>query len=374
MDRPVTVAVFVSPHGFGHAARACAVMQALADLEPSVRFEVFTLVPEWFFRDSLACRFRWRRLLTDVGLAQATPLVEDLDATLAQLSTFLPFSDAALDDVARVVSDTECALVIADISPLGIAAARRAGVPSVLIENFTWDWIYERYLGTHPAFRVPIEALAPLFAAADLRLQTEPVCRTVAGGLTVAPVSRAPRSPRDQTRSRLGVDAGTALVLVTMGGVPWRHTALDALETSSDAVFVVPGASEAVERRGSLLALPNRSGFFHPDLVAASDAVVGKLGYSTLAECYGAGVPFAYATRGTFRESGPLAVFVADRMRGMALAPEDVERGTWPAVVPALLALRRLGGARENGATAAARLLLGRLRTRTAGAPGPRPV
>ena len=47
------LAYFVSPHGFGHAARACAVMQAMRAVWPRVVFEVFTLVPEWFFAESL---------------------------------------------------------------------------------------------------------------------------------------------------------------------------------------------------------------------------------------------------------------------------------------------------------------------------------
>ena len=36
-------------------------------------------------------------------------------------------------------------LVVSDAPPLGCAAAAAAGIPSVVITNFTWDWIYEGY-------------------------------------------------------------------------------------------------------------------------------------------------------------------------------------------------------------------------------------
>jgi len=76
------IATFVTPHGFGHAARACAVMEALFRAQPTVRFDIFTKVPRWFFHASLTAPFEVHDLLTDVGLAQCGPLEEDLDETV----------------------------------------------------------------------------------------------------------------------------------------------------------------------------------------------------------------------------------------------------------------------------------------------------
>jgi len=36
------IAYFISSHGFGHAARAAAVMETLSESNPGVRFEIFT--------------------------------------------------------------------------------------------------------------------------------------------------------------------------------------------------------------------------------------------------------------------------------------------------------------------------------------------
>ncbi|HYQ61402.1 MAG TPA: hypothetical protein VEP29_10130, partial [Desulfatiglandales bacterium] len=54
------IACFISPHGYGHAARATAVMEALHHLDPEKEFEIFTEVPEWFFHHSLSGAFTYR--------------------------------------------------------------------------------------------------------------------------------------------------------------------------------------------------------------------------------------------------------------------------------------------------------------------------
>ena len=90
---PLRLACFVTPHGFGHAARACAVLAALGKRRP-LAVELFTAVPRWFFADSLSVPFSYHEVRTDVGLAQHDALDEDLEATVRALDAFLPFDPA----------------------------------------------------------------------------------------------------------------------------------------------------------------------------------------------------------------------------------------------------------------------------------------
>ncbi len=83
------IAYFISPHGFGHAARASGVMAALHEIDPSITFEIFTTIPKWFFQDSISGPFTYHSLLTDIGVVQKTPLREDLPKTLQCLNQFL---------------------------------------------------------------------------------------------------------------------------------------------------------------------------------------------------------------------------------------------------------------------------------------------
>jgi hypothetical protein len=93
-------------------------------------------------------------------------------------------------------------------------------------------------------------------------------------------------------------------------------------------------------------------------VVAACDAVVAKIGYSTLAEVYHAGVPFGYVPRPQFRESVALAEFIRRRMPGVEIAAGDFESGAWLAQLPALLALERVRRDEPNGARQVAEFML----------------
>ena len=355
------IAYFISPHGFGHAARAAAVMAASHQMDASVRFEIFTKVPFWFFQDSLSGHFQYHSCLTDIGLVQRTPLTEDLDRTLASLNAFLPLDRSRISALGRMVSSLECGLVICDIAPMGIEVAREAGIPSVLVENFTWDWIYEGYGRKDAQLERHIVYLRELFDAAEHRVQTEPVCVPGAPDLITVPVSRKPRTAAVKIRRELGLPPDCRVVVVTMGGIRVHYLFLDNLRAQNDMYFVIPGASESMEIRGNLVLLPHRSRFFHPDLLNASDVAIGKVGYSTLAEVYHAGIPFGYISRTRFRESQILADYIERNMAGLAIKEEAFKNGSWVSRLEALLALPRIPRNGPNGAEQVARFILGLL-------------
>lgn len=358
MVSSLKLAVFVSPHGFGHAARSCAVMEAIRRARPDAEFEIFTLVPRWFFSDSLGDGFRYHLLRTDVGLVQRTTLEEDPAATAIELGRFLPFDPGALAMLAEVVTGAGCQAVIADISPLGIEVGCAAGLPVVLVENFLWSWVYEAYVDAVPALYRASQVLAAIFARATWRVRCEPVCGPGHADCRVAPVSRRQRAGRDATRRALGVPEHRPLVLVTMGGTPWRPASLAPLAQRQDVSFVIPGGADAYERRGNLVLLPRRSPFYHPDLVAAADAVIGKVGYSTVAEAYCAGVPLGWVPRQRFPESAVLARFIQGQMAGLPVAAEAAETSAWVSELDALLAMPRRP-ARCSGGDEASAFVLG---------------
>jgi hypothetical protein len=140
-----TIAFFVTPHGFGHAGRAAALMLALQEACPGCRFVLFTTVPEFFFFQSGIRRYVYHRLDNDIGLVQHSPLEEDLKATCHRLDRMLPFDEVLTSQLASQLKRHACRLVICDIAAMGIVAASKAAIPSVLVENFTWDWIYGNY-------------------------------------------------------------------------------------------------------------------------------------------------------------------------------------------------------------------------------------
>jgi len=301
-----------------------------------------------------------RTLETDVGLVQRGPLGEDLPATVARLREIYPPDGDLVARLAGMLSRLGCRLVLCDISPLGIAVARAAGLPGVLVENFTWGWIYRGYAAREPGLLPYADLLDGLADCADLRLQAQPACQPAAGVAQVGPTSRLPRASRAGTRAALGIAARRPAILVTMGGIPHGGFAVQPLLDLPGVEFMLAGAARRRRRVGNVLLLPHHSGLYHPDLVAAADAVVGKIGYSTLAETCRSRVPYGFVPRTGFRESAVLARWLVGRGRGLRIDPRAFASGAWVRRIPDLLDLGRPVERFPDGARQAARLILGR--------------
>jgi hypothetical protein len=356
-------AFFITPHGYGHASRAAAVMLALRSASPGTSFEIFTQVPRWLFDVTLVQGFHYHDLLSDIGLVQDSVMDENLPETVQKLSNMLPFQPERIDRLAEQVKAAGCDMVICDVSAMGIAVARAAGLPSVLVENFTWDWIYEGYLEREPRLSPYIDYLRGAYASVDTHIRTQPACSDhLEADLITSVVGRKARTPAEETRASLGLEPDKPMILITMGGIGSSYPFLDQIASYPGANFLIPGGSDHFEKHGSLILLAHHSNFYHPDLVEASDAVIGKLGYSTLAETYLAGIPFTYIPRPRFRESEVMSRFVVEHMHGIELTEERFFSGDWLQEVPRLLEIPRQRPTTPDGGDQIAEFLLSRQR------------
>lgn len=358
MAKSPHIAFFITSHGLGHAARAAGVMAALHELNSELHFEIFSTVPEWFFKDSLSGPFTIHSVLTDIGLVQKNPFNEDISRSLKHLNSFFPFDPNRLEPVLNIVSEAECDVILCDIAAMGIEVGKTLGIPSVLIENFTWDWIYERYVFKDQRIKVHIEYLNRLFEAADFHIQTVPVCNPKLVDITVRPVSRKPRALPEKVRSELGIPATSPMVMVTMGGIPQHFDIVETLGKHPDYWFVVSGGGESFIRDNNVMVLPYHSDYYHPDLIHASNVVVGKSGYSTLAEVFYCGVPFIFVKRPTFRESDVFTPFIKAEMNGIGISEKAFNSGSWLSSIPDLLKLQPIQRKQPHGADQAAEFIL----------------
>ena len=352
-----TVAVFVSPHGFGHAARAAGVLESLYEIDPFIQYEIFTKIPPWFFKNSLSKAFSYHPLETDIGFVQETPFRGNFLETKRRLNTFLPFERSQIERLSRLVKRLKCKLVICDIAPMGIQVAQEAGVPSVLVENFTWDWIYQRCPNFNQQVQNHIDYLKSLFETADYHIQTEPICNNQNSDLTTFPVSRKWKTPGQKIRNMLGIAAESKMVLISFGGIPEQITFFDRLATLKDVRFVIAGGADSLKIEKNLILLPHRSDYFHPDLVNAADAVIGKAGYSTVAEVYNAGTPFGYIPRPSSAESPRLVQFIKQNMAGFVIKESIFRKGDWLPILRKILRISPKKPITPNGADQVARFI-----------------
>jgi hypothetical protein len=301
------------------------------------RFELFTTAPRWFFDESVEGLYRRHEVVTDVGFFQTSALAFDLARTVEAVRALVPFDSDLVTGLALEVRRSGCAAVLCDIAPLGIAVAERAGLPSVLVENFSWPWLYEPLLAEAPELAPLSGELDRWIGRATLHLLAEPYCWADprAHG-AVLPVSRPPRATREALRRDLGVGEEDKLVVLTMGGYAEAMPFLHRLEEMRDVSFVVTGCP-ANGVRGNLRLHDNASRLYMPDLVRAADAVVAKLGYSTVAEVWREGRAAAWVTRADFREMPPLWTWVSERIPGFEIPGAAFASGAWVERIPELL-------------------------------------
>lgn len=326
-DAPPRVAVFVSPHGFGHAARSSAVLAELHRAAGAV-FELFTTAPRWFFEESIPGIFRYHEEVVDVGFRQKSALEVDLEATVDAVTAFVPFDATQVDRLAETVREAGCRAVLCDIAPLGVAVAEAAGLPSVVVENFTWGWLYEPLTGEAPKLGAAGRELDAWLTRATVHVQARPVCRRRPDLPLADPISREARRSRAETREELGVGKDEPLVAVTMGGYGEAMPFVDELRRLGDTRFLLTGA-DGTGREGNLLFFDNQTPLFMPDVLRAADAVVAKLGYGTVAEVWREGIPLAGVTRSDFREMAALEAFCRAELEGFVMGPADFTRGAW---------------------------------------------
>jgi L-arabinokinase len=365
---------YVSGHGFGHSSRDIEVINALRERRPGLPIVVRTGAKRWIFDLTLRAPVEFQQVECDTGVAQIDSLRLDEAETVRRAAAFYAGFDAKVAAERDVLRSIRPALVIGDVPPLAFAAAQAAGIRSVAIGNFTWDWIYEAYEPER-------------FGAPDLVAQVRDACATAGlflrlpmwGGFEMAPPEAtcdlplvARRSARDplETRKALGLPVDRKLVLLSFGGHGLRGLSPAAFDTFGDEfVAVLTGhleMSEAARRsdRGviefSEQALYD-AGWRYEDLVAAVDVVATKPGYGIIAECAAHQTALLYTSRGHFIEYEILVQEMPRYVRSEYIPQEALFAGEWRPYLEELLLQDRPEPADVTGAAAAADLILERM-------------
>ena len=326
-------------------------LRQLREQAPKLPITVCTSAPADLFSDAVAPPLAFREIEVDVGLVQKDALTIDEAASAEAVARFLSGWPALVEREARWLRDARASLVLGDIPPLAFAAAATAGLPSVALGNFSWDWIY-RHLGRrHPLLLEAAEHAARAYARAGLLLRLP-----FAGDLSVFPriediplVARRPAVAKAEARGRLSLD-GRPAVLLSFGGIGMPGLEPSSLGRLHDYRFLLTGrvgSGEAPNVRrlgaGDLAAADLQ----YSDLVGAVDVVVSKPGYGIVTDCIGAATRFVYTDRGDFPEYEILVAemplyltecYVSNgdlRARRLGEALGDVRAIDFPATAPA---------------------------------------
>lgn len=334
------VAFYISGHGFGHASRQIEIVNAFGARHPGARICIRSAAARWVFDRTVRVPFELDPRPCDTGIFQIDSLNLDVAKSLDAAHEFYATFDARADEEARLLRDRGVRLVVVDAPPLGCEAAARAGIPSVVVSNFTWDWIYAEYrehLDRAPDL-IPTIQRAYRHAAAAWRLPMHGGFETFdATWLAEAPerrrltdvpfVARHARFSRDETRRRLELPLDRRLALPTFGG--YGVGGLDYARIDLDAGWHVLGRFPD--------ARIYEAGLRYEDLVGAVDVVVTKPGYGIISECIANDTPLVYTPRGRFAEYDVLVREMPRYVRAAPLDNASLMAGRWRDALTAAL-------------------------------------
>lgn len=356
IPQKLRLACFVSSHGLGHASRVCAVLQQIAKELPTLEVWLAGDTPLWFWKMNLPqnCTFILYEEATDVGLVQAGPFKHELKLTLERVLGFIQFPADRIKNVIAEVKKFQPHFILSDISPLGIKIGQHLKMPTLLLENFTWDWIYQPFLEKEKRFEEIIFAMQQIYSLVDMRLQCTPFCQAIAGARVLNPVYRQSMGDKKHLFSQLGIDEDEQYILVTTGGISMHHSFG---EISQDHYLVIPGDYPKKTSHGRTIYLPMNANISFPDLVQEASCVVGKAGYGTIAECWGMNTPFLGVFRNSFRESDVLRKFCQQNLVFQEISLQGFHDGSWVNSLPSLFAkaskmnsIDRVNGAKQASA------------------------
>ena len=342
----MTIAFYISGHGFGHASRQIEIINALARRSPGIDVIVRTSAQRWLFDRTVRAPFRWFERECDPAVVQIDSLRLDIDETVRRAVEFYETFDQRVIHEAAFLAEQRVTLVIADAPPLACAAAHRAGVPAIVVGNFTWDWIYSGYADrfeTEAPAVIPITRDAYALATEAWRLPMHGGFESI-GRVTDLPfVARHARTDliRDDVLKELELPDDRPLALSSFGGYGvngFDPAALDCLEdwtvvmTGSDASAPLPDGVAYVQEP-----VMYDRGLRYQDLVAACDVVVSKPGYGIISECIANDTAMLYTSRGRFVEYDVLVREMPRFLRSEFIEQESLLAGHWLDRLDALL-------------------------------------
>ncbi|GFZ15519.1 arabinose kinase [Actinidia rufa] len=347
-------AYYVTGHGFGHATRVVEVVRNLILAGHDVH--VVTGAPDFVFTTEIQSpRLFLRKLVLDCGAVQADALTVDRLASLEKYSetAVVPRASILAAEV-EWLNSIKPDLVVSDVVPVACRAAADAGIRSVCVTNFSWDFIYAEYVmaaGIH--HRSIVWQIAEDYSHCEFLIRLPGYCPMPAfrDVIDVPLVVRRLHKYRKEVRKDLGIGEDVKLVILNFGGQPggWKFKEE---YLPSGWLCLVCGASDDQELPPNFVKLAKDA--YTPDLIAASD---WKIGYGTVSEALAYKLPFVFVRRDYFNEEPFLRNMLEYYQCGVEMIRRDLLTGHWKPYLERAISLSPCYEGGINGGEVAACIL-----------------
>lgn len=341
--------VAISPHGYGHTAQIAPVLNALYRAVPNLRLTLRTTVNPDFIASRIHVPFELQAVADDFGMVQHDALRIDHARSLEAYQAMHANWGQRVERVARELEASAPDWVLADVPYLTLAAAERAGIPSIAVCCLNWADIFAHYCLALPGAPAIHEQMLRAYNSARYFLRTAPAM-TMPGLeniVDVGPLAEPACNRRDEIVGRAGLADGERLVLVAMGGIATRPP-MEQWPRMEGVRWLVQADWQVLRAD---VVTPESLGLNYRDALASCDLLLTKPGYGAFTEAVMNGVPVLYVTREDWPEEPYLVEWLERHGVCRRLMPQMAWAGDFEVPLRALLAHGRYRPEIESGVT-----------------------
>ncbi|MBQ9609867.1 MAG: hypothetical protein IJV15_10555 [Lachnospiraceae bacterium] len=276
----MTFAFYITNHGFGHASRNVPIIEELLsrNIENKVIIKSDTARNEFLQRNlaKYSDRIAYYNDMLENGLIlKAGHMIPDIPKMKSIIQNDFKNWDKITKRETDFLIQSHVDTVVADTVAIGIKAASMAGIYSILIGNFDWAQIYHEYYGEE-IWKPYVDCYKLADLAIWYELHSEELHNHNSNFIEVSLVSRkVDWDEVENIKSRhsqpiIFVSLGGSAELskpIDVSGLPYDFIITRGINLTGDNVYPLP------------LDMINT-----PDYIAASEYVISKGGWSTVAE------------------------------------------------------------------------------------------
>ncbi len=339
------LAYYISGHGYGHAVRSAAVLKKLSQ---EFFVHIRTEIPEKVFLLQ-NIKHKYSSLAVDAGCAQHNFIQVDEKTTLENSLAFYTNSQQKYQNERQWLEKNNIRLIICDVPSFPIKLGKELGIPALLLSNFTWYDIYSKFPNAKN-FSSLLQNLKKEYNATTMQIL--PQCHIendyIENKQEVGFISLKGQNIRNQLETDFSIDfENKILVFIYLGLLDSSLIDWSQLEKISDAIFISRDPIQEADQIKNLLIV--NEDYLFPDLIASSDIVLTKAGYSTFATAFTHGKPVLTCSRENFAEYQAMENFLLEKEVGLIIPPEKFFPGHWEEFIKKVLQITVKDKVRLNG-------------------------
>ncbi len=213
----VNLCYYVSDYGYGHASRSIAVIRAYLKSLTSTTIYVRTEYPFKFMKKSLPQKnVIVSKAKNDVGVIFSNDLFEvDKTQTKNLFEGWVSTWNRFIQEEKTFCKLNKIDAILSDVPPQPLIVANELEIPSIIISNFTWFYIYNHLFGETDV----VQKLKKTYSLANIALVLpfNEKITYIKKRKTVGLVSREISMDRSFIRKKLGVSSDDTLVFLSVG-------------------------------------------------------------------------------------------------------------------------------------------------------------